>query len=146
MQLLKHTQSLKKNRGFGLIEAIVALTMITGLSYALLKENVSLINEKQWAVRLILARGHMNFYEAQARSADKAILSSPNVSINPWARLPNQAVTEKITLGNWPETGNSIFGYLTRSSETINGELHLEQSMIFRSGSQYYQMTSSITR
>jgi hypothetical protein len=146
MKLEPATRSHKKSGGFGLVECIVALTLLTGLAYALLKENVSLIREKQWAVRLILARGQMSFYEAQARSADKSILSSTSLSANPWAYSPDQAVPIKITLGSWPETGVAINAYLTRSQETISGELHLQQSMIFRSGTQYYQMTSTITR
>lgn len=149
---LKSIKTCKKwNAGFSLIEATVAMSLLIVSSQILMRENLTLIRDKRWSVRVILCRGLLAFHEVQARAADRQLIDPANAnSANPWLASPDTATPLKVTIGNWPGGNNPIYSYLTRSSEVSDDgeyrEIRLQQSVTFRSGNKYYQMLSTINR
>lgn len=141
----------RKIAGFSLIEATVAMTLMIVTTHVMMRENLALIKDKRWAVKAIFSRGLLDFNEIQARSADiTAIDPAGSNSANPWKSTAAAAVPQLVNLGTWPGGNTPITCYLTRSSEVSDDgeyrEIRLQQSVTFRSGNKYYQMTSTVIR
>jgi hypothetical protein len=100
-----------------LVEAMVALSILTVLGLVLLKLSLSILHPRQWVLQQTLTDAYMTFERARAERIPFENLLDEN---SPWPAFPTTA-TEVVEIGRLP--GNRIITgmvFRTRIADTAN--------------------------
>ncbi|QTN32955.1 hypothetical protein HZ994_11685 [Akkermansiaceae bacterium] len=105
---LRKPRSLR--RGFALVEATMAMSLLSVVGLFLLKLSLNVIAPRQYSLQQVLSDSHMTFERARAERIPFESLLASN---SPWPAYPAFA-TENVVLGRLPG-GTAVSGTVFRT-------------------------------
>jgi hypothetical protein len=97
--------------GFALIEATLALTLLTVVGIILLKLSINILAPRQWVLQQSVSDAYMTFERAFAERQPYSIIAG---AASPWPLSPATTITPNVVLGSLPG-GVAINGTVTRT-------------------------------
>jgi Tfp pilus assembly protein PilV len=97
-------------RGFALVEATMALSLLSVVGLMLLKLSLNVIHPRQYTLQQVLSDSYLTFERARAERIPFDSLVANN---SPWPAFPNVA-TETVEVGKMPG-GMPVTGTVTRT-------------------------------
>jgi hypothetical protein len=100
-----------RRRGFALVEATIALSILTVIGLMLLKLSLNILSPRQWVLHQSLADAYMSYERSYAERVPFSTLTAGLGS--PWPTFPGQA-TSVVEIGRLPG-GTVVTGTVTRT-------------------------------
>jgi type II secretory pathway pseudopilin PulG len=97
-------------RGMVLLEATIALSIITVIGLVLLKLSINILHPRQWILQQTLSDAYMTYERA---FAERIPLEELKGSSSEWPQFPT-TFTEQVELGRTPG-GNPVYGTVVRT-------------------------------
>jgi hypothetical protein len=99
-----------RRRGSVLVEATLAMTMLSALGLALLKLSLNVTTPRQWVLQQSITDAYITFEKASAQRQAFETISGPS---SQWPKYPSVTTTE-VTFGKLPG-GRAITGTVSRT-------------------------------
>lgn len=116
-----HRKSRSRHRGFVLVEATLALSLLTLIGLVMLKLSLNILSPRQWVLQQVLTDAYVTYERAYAERVSFQTLTSSN---SPWPLYPTIS-SSQVNVGALPG-GTLVTGTVRRTRMADSNNLPLD--------------------